>query len=108
MARRRVEQRDLRSLDRPGLRSIFTPLDPAEPPARGQTRDYRTMQMFTSAFTRDDPSWKDGLGLLFLPILVALISLLLWTGLPQLFDWLAVLAYLVAFTAAALYLYRKP
>ena len=107
MSRRKLQERDLRSLDRPGLQSIFSPLDPNARPARREAKRYLAGQMFTSAFTREEPRWRDGIGLLFLPILAVLISVLLWVGVPQLIAWLVVLAYLVAFSAAALVVYRK-
>ena len=107
MRRRTLEERDLRSLDRAGLRSVFRPLDPSDPPGRTGPRNYRTLQMFTSAFAGEEPRWKDGIGLLFLPLLVVLITIVSWAGVPQLVGWLAVLAFVVLFSGAALFIYRR-
>lgn len=103
MRRSRLEERDLRSLDRRGLRSIFTPLDPNE---RHSSRPAPYLR--GALFSRGEPRWRDGVGLLMFPLLALLITVELWAGVPQLLGWLGVLGFLVLFTVAALLIDRRP
>jgi hypothetical protein len=109
---RKTEAKDLRSLDGPGLRAIFRPLDPNEKPSPRQPGRNLSIFMFTFPFTRDEPTWKDAFGLLLFlllfPMLLALISVDLWLGVPQLVAWLSVLGFVVAYTAGAVLINRKP
>ena len=111
--RRRVEERDLRSLDRPGLRSTFGLLDPNEPPfaerpdATVGWADAGWARFKTLTLGWDEPKWKQALGYLFLPLLLALILLVSWFEIPALLVWLAAVVIFVAAIAWAFWATRK-
>jgi|SRR5579872_3058702 len=100
MGRRKLEERNLRSLDRQGLRSIFRPLDPG---ADTLPRVPRTWHMWSGwdppsnpDESPDEPRWKAAIALLFLPAVVVLIEVMSRLAIPQLIAWLAVLGCFAA------------
>lgn len=106
MSPKRLEDRDLRSLDRPGLRNIFGPLDPSEKPASSPPRRWYYSRGFN-----DTPTPKDVLGyllvLLMFPMLLALILVGLWLAVPQLVAWLLVLGFIVVYTVGIVVINRR-
>ena len=101
MSPRRLEARDLRSLDRASMRSIFRPLDPNDKPSPGSPRRY-----YDPALTP-----KDAIGsllfLLMFPLLLALVSVELLLAVPQLVAWLSVLGFIVIYTAGSVLIIRR-
>lgn len=95
MSPRRLEDRDLRSLDRPGLRSIFRPLDPNEKPASGPRGIWL------------GPPIGNVLLVLMFPLLLALVSVELWLAVPQLVAWLSVLAFIGLYVTGIVLITRR-
>lgn len=94
MPRRRLEERDLRSLERRSMYSIFRALDPNERPLK--SRPYLP-----------EFSWKFAFALLWFPALLALVQLELFLPLPQAVGWLVVVAFCFAYLVAMVAVLRK-
>ena len=94
MPRRRLEERDLRSLERRSMYSIFRALDPNERPLKSRGPVY-------------EGTWKLALGLLWAPALLALVQLELFLQLPQTVGWLVVVAFCFSYVVAALVALRR-
>lgn len=106
MARKRLEERDLRSLERRGLFSIFRPLDPKERAAQdarpGPPKSLLALPTFIFTTSgREMPWWLGAFGLLLFPALLILISVGLWLQLPALAIWLSVAALFAAYVLSA-------
>jgi hypothetical protein len=107
VSRPKRTERDLRSLDRKSMYSIFPPLDDKEP-ALGDD-GFKARNNMTSAFApdMDDPMWKTLLTWLWVPALIVFLSLEEWLSLPQLTAWLLAIGFMVLYAALGWFAYRK-
>ena len=107
MSRRRREERDLRSLDRRSMFSIFGPVDD-QPPAEGGT-GFKGRNVVTGPFAPDldDPLWKTLLTWLWLPALVLFLTVVVWLGIPPVAAWVLVIAFGLAYCALGWFAYRR-
>jgi hypothetical protein len=107
VGRKRREERDLRSLDRERMHSIFGPVDD-QPPAAGGT-GFEGRNTITGPFTPDldDPLWKTLLTWVWLPALVLFLTLEIWVGIPQVAAWLIAIGFTVGYGVLGWVAYRK-
>ena len=104
----RKEERDLRSLDRKRMESIFKPLDADEPPAGGGSGfSRRNVLTGPLAPALDDPAWKTLLSWLWLPALAVFLTLVVWLRIPPVAGWLLVIAFAIGYCALAWFAYRR-
>jgi len=103
----RREERDLRSLERKRMFSIFGPLDDG-PPAGGAT-GFNGRNVVTGPFAPDldDPLWKTLLTWLWLPALVGFLTLEIWIGIPGVIAWLLAIGFGVVYGTVGWLAYRR-
>jgi hypothetical protein len=104
MARQRREERDLRSLERPSMYSIFHALNPNERPFKNPLRS--PWSSFGQPLV-DEVPWKYALALAWLPPLLALVQIELWLQIPQTTGWLLVVAFFIVYAVAVVLVLRK-
>jgi hypothetical protein len=105
--RRRLEERELRSLERRSMQSIFPPLDPSETPPRERDFTRRNVLVGPMAPGLDDPMWKTLISWLWLPALIVFLTVVTWLQLPPVLGWMLVIAFCVAYAAFAWLAYRR-
>jgi hypothetical protein len=106
VARKRLEERDLRSLERRRLFSIFRPLNASERAAQDErpkpSRSLLALPTFIFTTSgREMPWWLGVFGLLLFPALLIAISAGLWLQLPALAIWLSIVALFAAYMVGA-------
>ncbi len=108
MGRKRREERDLRSLDRERMLSIFGPLDENQPAAGGET-GFKGRNVITGPFAPalDDPLWKTLLTWVWLPALVAFLSVEIWLGIPGVIAWLIAIGFTLVYGVFGWIAYRR-
>jgi hypothetical protein len=88
--------------------SYFPPLDSTEPAAKFERGIIPLPYSFVYAI-RDwgEPRWKQSLGLLFVPALIAVLAIEYLLHAATTTIWLSVVGFSVAYAVVALLIYRK-